>query len=203
MLTGTHDHSNFVFIYICESNVPASMCACVLLCVCICVFMRMRVCPCLFSLFNMSRSEYISTRTHLFSLHAKTCCLICLTLICLSAYPSIMRRWQDEVLHNDRFKWTDKAIGREHYCRDVLGSAEDDTSYDDDDVYLDIKNKEHDFSTMYITWTFFLTCITSNTAVYVYVGLGIIAVIYGLYRMTVNQGVLRLSRTKSGYSIVA
>ena len=121
----------------------------------------------------------------------------------LAAYPSIMRKWQDEVLHNDRFKWADKAIGKEHYCRDVLGSAEDETSYDDDDVYLDIKNKEHDFSTLYITWTFFVTCMTSNTAVYVYIGLAIIAVIYGLYRMTVNQGVLRLSRTKSGYSLVA
>ena len=145
----------------------------------------------------------MSIRTHLSSLHAQTCNLTCLTLKYLLAYPSIMRRWQDEVLHNDRFKWTDKAIGREHYCRDVLGSAEDDTSYDDDDVYLDIKNKEHDFSTMYITWTFFLSCITSSTAMYVYVGLGIIAVIYGLYRMMVNQGVLRLSRTKSGYSLVA
>jgi hypothetical protein len=175
----------------------------------LCMFVRecthtyVFLCPCLFYLFNLSRSEYISIHTQVSFLHAQTCSLTCLTLKYLVAYPSIMRRWQDEVLHNDRFKWTDKAIGREHYCRDVLGSAEDDTSYDDDDVYLDIKNKEHDFSTLYITWTFFLSCITSNTAVYVYVGLGIIAVIYGLYRMTVNQGVLRLSRTKSGYSIVA
>ena len=107
------------------------------------------------------------------------------------------------MLHNDRFKWADKAIGREHYCRDVLSSAEDETSYDDDDVYLDIKKKEHDFSDLYITWTFFLTCITSSTAVYVYIGLAIIAVIYGLHRMTVNQGVLRLSRSKSGYTLVA
>lgn len=171
----------------------------IFICACSCVNVHIRMYLRVFFYRGVNIYQY----RHTSLLHAQTCSLTCLTLEYLLAYPSIMRRWQDEVLHNDRFKWTDKAIGREHYCRDVLGSAEDDTSYDDDDVYLDIKNKEHDFSTMYITWTFFLTCITSNTAVYVYVGLAIIAVIYGLYRMTVNQGVLRLSRTKSGYSLVA
>eukprot|EP00596_Hydrurales_sp_CCMP1899_P006927 CAMPEP_0119046456 /NCGR_PEP_ID=MMETSP1177-20130426/46711_1 /TAXON_ID=2985 /ORGANISM="Ochromonas sp, Strain CCMP1899" /LENGTH=388 /DNA_ID=CAMNT_0007019629 /DNA_START=277 /DNA_END=1440 /DNA_ORIENTATION=+ len=60
----------------------------------------------------------------------------------VEVHPSIRKRWQDEVLHSERFKWAFKQIGRDHYCQKDMNTNPAQIDYEDDDIYEDIKRDE-------------------------------------------------------------
>ena len=130
---------------------------------------------------------------------------ICFNFYYYSAYPTVMKKWQDEVLHSERFKWAFKEIGRAHYCRKEMSTTIDDKQklYDDDDVYLVIKKDENKFAFLIPYYNFFISVVTSDLATILYIGIILFSVLYGIYYLFVNHEILRLARTKSGYSLVA
>ena len=130
----------------------------------------------------------------------------------------IYKKWQDEVLHSDRFRWVTKEIGREHYCRDTMisagigggggggsdsGDTTDDTSYDDDDAYLKFKEDENKLFSFDAYWSTLTDILSSNIALVFYTLLVLFCVLYLIYYLFVNHAILRLARTRSGYSLVA
>ena len=115
-----------------------------------------------------------------------------------------MKKWQDEVLHSERFKWASKTLGRSHYCRNVMSNTIDDKNFenfeDDDDGYMDIRKDEDKFAFLIPYYNYFLEMITSDVAAMIYIFLIIIGIVYLCYYLVVNHQIL--SRTKSGYSLV-
>ena len=122
------------------------------------------------------------------------------------------------MLHSDRFRWVAKEIGREHYCRDTLitpgsggggggggggGDTNDDTSYDDDDTYSEFKDDENEIFSFDNYWFKLKTIFASDVALVLYTVLIILCVLYLVYYLFVNHEILRLARTRSGYSLVA
>ena len=74
---------------------------------------------------------------------------------------------------------------------------------DDDDYYLDFKKDESKFTFLIPYYDFFIEIITSDIAAIFYIITIMIGIIYLFYYIFVNHEILRLSRTKSGYSLVA
>ena len=115
-----------------------------------------------------------------------------------------MKKWQDEVLHSERFKWAFKPLSRSHYCRNTMSNTIDDKNFeDDDDGYMDIGRDENKFAFLIPYYNYFIEMATSNVAAMFYIFLIIIGIIYLFYYIFINHEILRLSRTKSGYSLVA
>jgi hypothetical protein len=75
--------------------------------------------------------------------------------------------------------------------------------YDDDDVYLQIKEDEHKFQWLWGYWEVVARYLGSDIAITLYVSVCVLAVLYLLYYLFTNHELLKLSRTKSGYSLVA
>ena len=70
-------------------------------------------------------------------------------------------------------------------------------------MYLQIKEDEHKFQWLWDYWEAAAVYLWSDVAITLYVGVCVLAVLYLLYYLFLNHEILRLSRTKSGYSLVA
>ena len=114
-----------------------------------------------------------------------------------------MKKWQDEVLHSERFKWAEKETGKDHYCRNEMSTSSDkEKLYDDDDISMDIKDDETKFAFLWPYFEFIINVLTSDIAVVAYLGVMIFGILYTLYYVFLNHEMMRLARSKSGYSLV-